>query len=86
MLLRECILYLSLTYYSETSALEMFFAYAGFLADIERAPLALHGLILENPYLSTYDLATSIVKHYATSVLSQIYLVCKYIHLIIAFG
>jgi len=57
----------------EVNPFEKWLGVIGALTDVENATVRLHGLILENPHLSTEDLKMIILEHYKTQLLSQIY-------------
>eukprot|EP01127_Copromyxa_protea_P021271 TRINITY_DN7272_c0_g1_i1.p1 TRINITY_DN7272_c0_g1~~TRINITY_DN7272_c0_g1_i1.p1 ORF type:complete len:3025 (-),score=744.59 TRINITY_DN7272_c0_g1_i1:27-7853(-) len=59
----------------DTSGLQSIFHFVGLLTDLDKAPLALNGLVLENVFASQSDLIWKVVKHYSTSVIAQSYLI-----------
>eukprot|EP01129_Flabellula_baltica_P006490 TRINITY_DN2434_c0_g2_i1.p1 TRINITY_DN2434_c0_g2~~TRINITY_DN2434_c0_g2_i1.p1 ORF type:complete len:2913 (+),score=603.66 TRINITY_DN2434_c0_g2_i1:175-8913(+) len=59
----------------DNSTLEKIFSFIGLFASMERAPLSLNGLILNNPYTNASDLTGRITQHYTESVMKQIYLI-----------
>lgn len=56
-----------------TSGLAEILGYVGILTDIERAPLELNALVLQNPFCSRNDLMDRITKHYTLAGLRQAY-------------
>eukprot|EP01127_Copromyxa_protea_P018128 TRINITY_DN562_c3_g1_i1.p1 TRINITY_DN562_c3_g1~~TRINITY_DN562_c3_g1_i1.p1 ORF type:complete len:1515 (-),score=244.31 TRINITY_DN562_c3_g1_i1:27-4571(-) len=51
------------------------FHFVGMLTDLDRAPLALNGLMMESVFSNQTDLVNLITKHYSTSILAQSYLI-----------
>jgi len=58
-----------------TKSLQSILHFASLLTDLDKAPLALNGLVMEHVFSSQEDLINRLVKHYATSLLAQSYLI-----------
>lgn len=56
-----------------TAGLAEILGYVGILTDIERAPIELNALVLQNPFCSKNDLMERITKHYTLAGLRQAY-------------
>jgi hypothetical protein len=57
----------------DPSGLAEILGYVGILTDIERAPIELNALMLQNPFCSRKDLMDRITKHYTLAGLKQAY-------------